>query len=106
MSDGQSGDHLQFSVLVQFLMFLFCRAWMAFVRFRRVRGLMLFLSFLKFIIARLAPPDRRESRLLENCFALPSQRTVSFDSLLLAKHHLPSVHSSSVDRGAGDYLSL
>ena len=49
--------------------FLFCRSRMAFVSFRNVSGLMVFLPFLKFIIALLATPDRRESSLLENCFA-------------------------------------
>jgi hypothetical protein len=49
--------------------FLFCRMWIAFVSFRRVRGLMAFLPFLKFIIALLATPDWRESSLFENCFA-------------------------------------
>jgi len=48
---------------------LFCRLRIAFVSFRNVRGLMVFLPFLKFMIADLATPDLRESFLLENCFA-------------------------------------
>jgi len=44
-------------------------AWIAFISFRNVRGLMVFLPFLKFMIALLATPDLRESTLLENCFA-------------------------------------
>lgn len=39
--------------VVQLLMFLFCRSWMAFASFRKVRGLMLFPPFLKFMIATL-----------------------------------------------------
>jgi hypothetical protein len=42
---------------------------MAFISFSKVRALMLFLPFLKFMIADLATPDWRERRLLENCFA-------------------------------------
>jgi hypothetical protein len=42
---------------------------MAFVSFRKVRGLMVFLPFLKFMIADLATPDWRQRRLLENCCA-------------------------------------
>jgi hypothetical protein len=53
----------------QFFMLLFCRSWIALVSFRKVRSLMVFLPFLKFMIADLATPDRRESSLLENCFA-------------------------------------
>jgi hypothetical protein len=53
----------------QFFTFLFCRSWMALVSFRKVRGLMVFHPFLKFMIAHLAAPDRRASSLLENCFA-------------------------------------
>ena len=41
---------------------LFCRAWMAFVSFRKVRGLTVFLPFLKFMIADLATPDWRQRR--------------------------------------------
>jgi hypothetical protein len=48
---------------------LFCRAWMAFVSFRSVRGLIVFFPFLKFIIAHLATPDCRERLLVENCIA-------------------------------------
>ena len=33
------------------LCFLFCRLWIAFVSFRKVRGLMVFFPFLKFMIA-------------------------------------------------------
>jgi len=42
---------------------------MAFVSFRNVRGLIVSLPFLKFMIADLATPDWRERRLVENCFA-------------------------------------
>jgi len=38
-------------------MLLFCRLWMAFVSFRKVRGLIVFLPLLKFMIADLAIPD-------------------------------------------------
>jgi hypothetical protein len=48
---------------------LFCKAWMAIVSFRKVRGLIVFLPFLKLLIALLATPDSQERRLLENCFA-------------------------------------
>jgi hypothetical protein len=42
---------------------------MAFVSFRKVRGLIVFFPFLKFIIAQLAISDWRESSLSENCLA-------------------------------------
>jgi hypothetical protein len=37
---------------------LFCRSRIARVSFRKVRGLMVFFPFLKFMIAHLATPDR------------------------------------------------
>jgi hypothetical protein len=48
---------------------LSCRSWTAFVSLRKVRGLIVFVPFLKFIVADLATRDRRESSLLETCFA-------------------------------------
>jgi len=54
-----------------FWMALFCRRCMAFVSFRKVRGLIVFLPFLKFMIADLGTPDWSERRLLENSFASP-----------------------------------
>jgi len=60
-------DRLKLSF--QFCKFLFRRTWIAFVSFRNVRGLMVFLPFLKFMIAERAIPDLRDSSLLENCFA-------------------------------------
>ena len=48
-------------VVTTFSGFLFCRSWMAFVSFRKVRGLIVFFPFLKFLIAHLATPDSRES---------------------------------------------
>ena len=42
---------------------LFYRSWMTLVSFRKVRGLMVFLPFLKLMIAHLATPDWRERRL-------------------------------------------
>jgi hypothetical protein len=55
--------------LSQFFTSLFCRSWIALVSFRKVRGLMVFFPFLKFIIAHLATPDWRQRLLVENCFA-------------------------------------
>ena len=46
-------------------MVLFCRSWIALFSFRKVRGLIVFFPFLKFMIAHLATPDRRESSLFE-----------------------------------------
>ena len=42
---------------------------MAFVSFRKVRGLIVFLPFLKLMIADRATPDWRERRLVENFVA-------------------------------------
>jgi len=36
---------------------MFCNLWMAVVSFRKVRGLIVFLPFLKFMIADLATSD-------------------------------------------------
>jgi hypothetical protein len=53
-------------VIIQFSMLLFCRSRIALVSLCKVRGLMVFLPSLKFMIADLAIPDWRERRLLGN----------------------------------------
>src|SRR5204863_2613016 len=53
----------------QVFIFLFCRSWIALVSFRRERARMVFLPFLKFLMAHSARPDLRERRFVGNSFA-------------------------------------
>src|SRR5579864_9667616 len=48
---------------------LFSRSWIALFSFRRVRGLIVFFPFLKFLIAHSATLALRERSLVENCLA-------------------------------------
>jgi len=68
--------------------FLFCRSWMAFVSFRKVRGLIEFFPLLKLMIAHLATADWRERLLVENCIACAriSSRYFSSTTLLYSRH--------------------
>ena len=47
----------------------FCRSWVAFVSFRKVRRLIVFLPFVNFRIAHSVILDWRERSFVENCFA-------------------------------------
>jgi hypothetical protein len=49
-------------------MLLFRGSWIVLTSFRRERGLILLLPFLKLLIAHWANPDWLESRLVENSF--------------------------------------
>ena len=80
--------------------FLFCRAWIAFVSFRKVRGLMTFFPFLKFRIAHSATLDRRERSFVENCFACARISSRYFSSTtLLYSRHVSSAGSSAPAAG-------
>ncbi len=52
----------------QFFMLAFCRSWIALVSFPSVRGLIVFLPLLKFLIAHSATLDLRERSFVENCW--------------------------------------
>src|SRR5271165_3661484 len=84
----------------QFLVFLFCRSWIALVSFRRERGLMVFFPFLKLLTAHSASLARRERSLVANCFASALTSSRYFGSTTLSYSRKVSSRGSRVPASA------
>ena len=71
---------------------LFCKLWIALTSFRKDRGLTVFFSFLKFLIAHSARAAFRERSFVENCFACSPNLIQIFgvnNPFVFATSHLP-----------------